>query len=144
MPRNGRSQPLQPPSRLLAVKRRFSKSEARRKPDYIREIPFMRQIIGLAKSLGWGYWHDNATNFPRACRQCKAPILFARNRRGFPDLLLIRDDTLLFVEIKPDDGTRSEDQVAWADALVRVKKVSYAVWRPSDVERIIRTLTRTE
>lgn len=123
-----------------SYRRIYSRSAAAKLADRILETPFMSQIIRLARGLGWGYWHDDATSVPRVCRHCRKPLGFKRNRRGFPDLVLIRDDVLIFAEIKKADGARSDDQVAWGEALQRVRKIAYYVWRPADAERIARIL----
>lgn len=107
----------------------------------LTEGRWMRQILTLARMYGFGSWHDRATNFPRRCPSCKTELRMIRNDPGWPDLFLLRDDTLIVAELKADRGRRpTEAQRAWLDAFRRVKRIVVTVWRPSDLEEVLRTL----
>lgn len=53
------------------------------------EKSFHRQVVELARYMGFTVWHDQATNAPRVCWSCKAPARGQRNASGLPDLLLV-------------------------------------------------------
>jgi len=66
---------------------------------------------------------------------------------GFPDLVLVRGDRLIFAELKTDRGRLSADQVVWLDDLDGVstgrrrRRTGYPVpevyvWQPADRELI--------
>lgn len=97
----------------------------------------LRRTGGLLRMLGWErIFHDEATNAPRRCPSCKTEVRLPRNEPGFPDLVLVRGDTLWFVELKADRGKTTEYQRDWLDALRGVRRVRVDIWRPADIERI--------
>jgi hypothetical protein len=104
------------------------------------ERGWQRQVLELAGMFSWGAWHDRATNLPPRCPNCKADLKMLRNDPGWPDLFLIRDDTLIVAELKSDRGTTTPDQRAWLDAFRRVRRVIVAVWKPKDLDEVVRTL----
>lgn len=109
----------------------------------LTERGWMAQLLGergVARLLGWRWWHDRATNFPRQCPSCKADLKMIRNDPGWPDLFLLRDDTLIVVELKSDRGRTTPEQRACLDAFRRVKRIVVAVWRPKDLDEVMRTL----
>lgn len=69
-----------------------------------------------------------------------------RGPAGFPDRVLERDGVLAVVELKRAAGSRggqlhndsapSAAQVAWLDAIARVRWVASALWRPGDAAGI--------
>ena len=112
----------------------------------LTEARFMAQLIspsehspGLLRLLGFErIWHDRATNAPRACPSCKAPLDLPRNDPGFPDLVAIRGSELWLVELKSDRGKATAEQLGWLRALSAVTRVRFAIWRPRDIDRIVR------
>ena len=63
-----------------------------------------------------------------------------RNAPGWPDLLLIRDDTLIVTELKRDRGSLTAEPAAWLVAFQRVAKVIVKAWRPKDLDEVMRRL----
>lgn len=106
----------------------------------LTEKAWMGQLLGLARMFGWAAFHDQATNAPRACPRCRAPIHLPRNVSGWPDLMLIRGDTLIVAELKSDRGRVREDQTGWLSAFRQVRRVVVVVWRPRDAEDAARIL----
>lgn len=115
------------------------------------EADFLRQLIGkrrfrgsereggLLRMLGADpIYHDEATNALRACPSCHVALPIIRNPPGFPDLVFVAGETLWLVELKAQRGKLSEPQRAWKAGLERVLRVRYALWRPHDVEEIVR------
>lgn len=105
------------------------------------EKSFHRQVVELARYMGFTVWHDQATNAPRVCWSCKAPARGPRNASGLPDLLLIRGARLIWAELKAQDGVTSAEQREWIARLRAAGETVY-VWRPSDWTEIERTLAR--
>lgn len=89
------------------------------------EKPFMASVIDLAQLAGWKIFHVYESR--------KSP-------EGFPDLLMVRDTTMLCVELKTDTGRVTPAQAAWLAALGQVTTVHAAVWRPADWDVIERRL----
>lgn len=63
-----------------------------------------------------------------------------RSEPGFPDLVLVRGDRLIFAELKTDTGRITPAQLAWLTALEQCPGVQAHVWRPRDWPQVLRTL----
>jgi hypothetical protein len=70
----------------------------------LTEKAFQRQVVDLAKMLGWRVYH---------------PFLSKWSERGFPDLTMVRekDHRLLFAELKRDGAKPTPAQEEWLIAL---------------------------
>ena len=94
------------------------------------ENEFQKQVIEVAKYLGWKVFHDYDSR---------------RNESGFPDLVLIhpKRGRLLFRELKKADGRVRPEQKDWLLWLSNAGEDA-GVWRPSDMDsgRIQRELQR--
>lgn len=117
----------------------------------LSEMDFLRQLIGrrqfrgaertggLLRTLGVErLFHDEATNAVRQCERCKAELPVVRNAPGFPDLVFVAGRTLWLVELKSQRGKPTEPQRQWLAALRQVTRIRVAVWRPDDVDEIVR------
>lgn len=83
-------------------------------PPNITERDFQRLVEDLASAHGWSHWHDNDSR---------------RNRRGFPDLLLLRGPRLVVAELKVGRGVTKPEQRMWLRRFAAVGAYT-AVWRP--------------
>ena len=92
--------------------------------DFIQEKDFQATVVETAKLTGWLVYHTYDSR---------------RSERGFPDLVLVRDHELLFVEIKLDKKNPTKPQREWLKALDRVADT--CVWRPKDWPEIERRLS---
>ncbi|MFA5317167.1 MAG: VRR-NUC domain-containing protein [Dehalococcoidales bacterium] len=89
------------------------------------EAQFQAQIIQLAKLYGWKIYHTHDSR---------------KSEAGFPDLCLVKDNRLIFWEVKSDKGKLSSEQWDWLTCL---KKVAQAeVVQPHSWEYIQKELTR--
>jgi hypothetical protein len=70
-------------------------------------------VIQLAELLGWMTYHTHDSR---------------RSNPGYPDLTLVKDDRLLFVELKSATGRLTTEQTEWLRALGYCASV--ATWRP--------------
>ena len=59
---------------------------------------------------------------------------------GWPDLVLVAPDRILFRELKSATGKLSPAQEAWGTRLTGVG-CDWGVWRPADWDRIVNVLT---
>lgn len=109
---------------------------------YVRtesEAAFQQALINFLVALGWRYYHTHRSD---------------RSVPGFPDLVLVRRERLIFAELKAEKGVVSGPQQEWLDALEVVAgavaeaaaiaeaedwpgtdvrpSVEVYVWRPSD------------
>jgi len=84
------------------------------------EEEWLQQVRELARLKGWLNYHTRSSR---------------RSDPGFPDLVLVRGDRLIFAELKREKGRLTESQRIWLEALGATDAESY-IWRPSDWERV--------
>ena len=84
-------------------------------------------VVQLAKLLGWKVYHTYDSR---------------RSEPGFPDLMMLRGECALAVELKSAKGKVTPAQLAWLNAFYDTG-VGVRVWRPADwmsglIERVLR------
>lgn len=107
----------------------------------LSERQFQSQVLALAQLLGWKHWHDAATNTPRRCSDCGAVRRGPRNAAGLPDLILVRSNRLIWVELKAEGGSTTPEQREWIARLRAAGQTCY-IWRPADWDAITEVLAR--
>ena len=101
-------------------------SEARAALDAgITEKAFQAAVVELARLCRWRCYHTYDSR---------------RSTPGFPDLVLLRGNRLIFAELKRQRGTVTVDQRGWLAALAATGAVDVRLWRPSDWPDIEATL----
>jgi len=100
----------------------------------ITEAQYQDQIVDLAHALGWTVAHFRAA---RTAAGWRTPV--SADGAGFVDLVLARE-RIVFVELKSERGPLSQAQRVWLIKL-RAAGAEVYVWRPSDFETAIATLT---
>ena len=101
--------------------------EAYRQAHLLTEAELQGIIIRMAQERGWMVKPEQQGAQTRNSR-VRAPQ--NKSAKGFPDLVLARDEEVLFIEVKDQHGVQSIEQVQWMCALPR-----YEVIRPSDLAR---------
>jgi len=91
----------------------------------LTEKAFLQQVRDLAELCGWLVYHTYDSR---------------RSPEGFPDLVLVRGDKVIFAELKSEKGRVRPEQRMWLDALEKVRKAEACLWRPSDWDRIVEVL----
>lgn len=99
-------------------------AEKRAKHPLLTEKRWMAQVIALARMLGYRVYHTWDSR---------------HSQGGFPDLVLVRRPRVIFAELKREDGRVTREQQAWIDEL-RACGQEVHIWRPSDLETIVRVL----
>lgn len=89
------------------------------------EAEFQRNVIDLAKTLGWLVHHDRGDY-----RECIG------GDPGFPDLVLAKGGRVVFLELKSEKGKVTDAQWAWQDQLLGVAWVVF----PWDMQEIAELL----
>jgi hypothetical protein len=104
----------------------------------LTEKLFQRQVVELAKMLGWRVFH---------------PFLSKWSERGFPDLTMVRarDRRLIFAELKAEAGRLTPAQGEWQELLGAIsdaacgippsevrdgRRIEVHVWKPSNFDEI--------
>lgn len=85
------------------------------------ESAFQGSVVDLAKICGWAVYHT---------------LRSEGSEPGWPDLVLSRDDVILFRELKTEKGKVSKAQQEWIDRLLAAG-LDAGVWRPSDFYPVI-------
>lgn len=101
----------------------------------LSEDDWLGMVTELATLKGWEWMHVRP-----AMRQAswRTPTTGSM-ARGWPDLVLVKGRRILFVELKADRGSVTEDQKRVLDVLRSAADVD--VWRPADWARIVEALT---
>ena len=94
-------------------------------PSGLSEAAFQRTVVDLAAWRGWRSYHTHDSR---------------RSAPGFPDLVLVRSDRLLAVELKTRTGRVTDAQRRWLAALSCVPGISCHLWRPADWPEITTVL----
>jgi hypothetical protein len=100
----------------------------------ITERAFMEQILELATYRGWESLHLR----PAMTRRGWVTPVQGTMGVGFPDLMLVRDGRLVFMEVKSEKGRVSPAQASVREVLKPIAPC-YVV-RPSDWDFIEREL----
>ena len=92
----------------------------------ISEQEFQNTITTLAKSMGWLVYHTYDSR---------------RSTPGFPDLVLVRGNRIMFRELKKEIGKLTGSQRGWLDSLAAAG-ADAGVWRPSQLDEIYSVLVQ--
>lgn len=94
------------------------------------EKVLQQNVVSLAKALGWWTHHHYDSR---------------RSTPGWPDLVMLRGERALFVELKREKGRTTPDQ---RDVIARLTNAGLdaRIWRPSDwvSQEVHRELGRDE
>ena len=114
------------------------------------EREFQNAVVEYAHLNGWLVHHGRAAQVREG--KWVTPI---QGDAGFPDLVMVRDGWIVFVELKSEKGRLSKTQKRWRDDIVwaigwgEYKPATwhgsgtvYYLWRPSDWDEIETTLRR--
>lgn len=100
----------------------------------ISEREFMKNVMDLAALRGWRCFHQR----PGMTKSGKwRSAIQGKGSDGFPDLVLVRRERLLFIELKADRGIVSDAQHEWIEALNKIDGAVFAyILRPSQWDMI--------
>ncbi len=100
----------------------------------ITEREFQRQVTDAAELFGWSWvaWRPAMT-----AKGWRTPVSGPLGK-GWPDLTLVRDDRLIFAELKSQDGRLTPAQRDVLDLLGRA--VPVYTWRPTDLPAVLEVL----
>jgi hypothetical protein len=107
----------------------------------MNESQFMKNVIELAQRCGWKVAHFKTVCVRRDNGSFYYVTPVQADGAGWPDLVLARDERLIFAELKADKGTVSPEQTAWFEALQDAGQV-VRIWKPKDWDNIVTELER--
>jgi len=94
--------------------------------DGLSERAFQDKLVNFARNQGWRVYHTYDSR---------------RNEAGFPDLVMCNGRFVYLVELKTDKGRVTKKQQAWLDDLDHSAMHVVRVWRPSDRDEFVRSIT---
>lgn len=109
------------------------------------EAELQHAVIQLAHVHGWMVAHFRPMQDYKG--HWRTPV--SADGKGFPDLVLVSQTTVMFIELKTDKGKLTLEQHDWYDQLYAATKdqtaVMSSIWRPRDwndgtIERLLRAL----
>lgn len=100
-----------------------------------------RAIAEMARFLGFMVFHARPAQTNKGWR---TPVAY--DGKGFPDLTLVGNERVIFLEIKTEIGKVSPDQSRWSEQIIQ-SGAEYFLLRPSDwtsglVDKILGASTR--
>ena len=93
----------------------------------VSEKDFLAGVTELATLAGWLVYHTYDSR---------------KNQAGFPDLVLVKNQRLIFAELKTKTGRIRSAQQDWLTALGEISCADVYLWRPNDWGEIEEILTR--
>lgn len=105
----------------------------------LSEAEFQKQVIDLAHARGYKVAHFRAAHVRTTNNKVKFVTPVAADGGGFPDLILVRDGTLIAMELKVGRNKPSEAQLAWL-ALFRASHNAAHCFYPEDWTEIVKVL----
>lgn len=107
----------------------------------LRESDFQQQIIDLGHLTRWAVAHFRSVRQLRGDGSVFYSTPVQADGAGFPDLLLLREDRLVAVELKVPGNKASAEQTAWLERFDRIQRAEAHLWYPKDWEKIEDTLS---
>ena len=99
----------------------------------ISEDTFTKQVVDLARWLGWRIMHQRPARTKGSWRTA------IMGHAGFPDIIALRGNRRLMAELKSAKGKATDEQAKWLQA-AREAGFETFIWRPKDVAEIERIL----
>ena len=95
--------------------------------NVVTEKQLMQEVTRLARRAGWKIYHT--------WRSDNSPA-------GFPDLVMVKGERLIFAELKRELGRPTPEQSEWLKALSLVPGVEVYIFCPQDREEYEEVLSR--
>lgn len=105
---------------------RAAKKPKAAKPPMISEKAFQDTVTAALELYGWLWYHTHDS------RRCN---------KGFPDIIAVRGQTMLALELKREDGKATMEQYMWLDALKGTGARCF-VLRPSNWDTLLSIISK--
>jgi len=104
--------------------------------ERITEAAFTAQVIALARWYKWRVAHFR----PAMTKRGRWITAVQGDGAGFPDLVLVRNGSLIFAELKSAKGKIAPEQTEWLKSLMCAPGIDVYVWRPHEINEIEKVL----
>lgn len=98
----------------------------------VTESDFMDQVTQMAEMFGWAWVHFRPGMTTKGWRTPVSGPL----GKGWPDLVLVRDDRIIYAELKRDGQNATPDQIAVLTLLGRTGHAETYLWKPAAFDAI--------
>lgn len=105
----------------------------------ISEEAHQTQVINMARAFGWHVAHFRTVRVQRKDGTYYYATPVQADGEGFPDLVLVRGNRVIFAELKRESGKVEPAQLQWIEKLNPTPAEVY-LWRPSDMDEVERVL----
>ena len=95
------------------------------KKPTVSETQFLKSVVSVAEDGGWLVYHTYDSR---------------RSQAGFPDLVMTQAGRTIFAELKSEKGRIKSSQQRWLDELEKTGGVEVFLWRPSDMDDVVKKL----
>ena len=92
---------------------------------YVSEKELLGLVTDIAEAGKWLVYHTYDSR---------------RSQAGFPDLVMTRAGRTIFAELKSQKGRIKAAQQNWLDELRKTKGLEVFLWRPSDMDEVVKNL----
>ena len=99
----------------------------------ITEVQWGKTVEDMLDIYGWHWVHFRPARTEKGWRTAIS------GAKGFPDYVAVRQDRLMFIELKSSIGKLSENQRDW-QAWLHLTCAETYVWRPQDADDAERIL----
>ncbi len=89
--------------------------------EFSSEVQRIAEAFGYLVYFTWRSWHSPS---------------------GYPDFNLCRPPRLIICELKTEEDTLTFKQKIWAEAFKQCPGLEYYLWKPSQLEDIVKILAR--
>lgn len=85
--------------------------------SHMSEVELLNAVLARCDAAGWLAWHAYSSK---------------RSRPGFPDVVAVGPDRVVYRELKTETGRTTEDQRRWLERLAKAGQDA-GVWRPTQL-----------
>lgn len=91
------------------------------------ESELRKEVVDMAHALGWRV-------FSLPIAKTRRPV---KDATGYPDLTLARGTSVIWIELKQQDGILSRGQIAWLTMLPTAHVIRPGDWESGLVHRLL-------
>jgi VRR-NUC domain len=99
----------------------------------VTERDWQKTVTDALSALGWTWTHFRPAKTAKGWR---TPL---SGHKGFPDVVAVRGERVLFLELKAERGRLSSEQAHWCAALGLAGQSVHVV-RPSDFDWLVEVI----
>jgi VRR-NUC domain len=93
----------------------------------------------IVEAARWGGWRIFGVRPARTKHSWETPIF---GDKGWPDLVLVRGERILAVELKRTPNKPEPEQVVWLEVLAAAGVDARLVWVPEEMDDLVAELVR--